>query len=288
MNATHTHNKPQNAWYSARLFHGLFLLTAYGALTSCDGSIIRSNEACVRDPSGLSREPYLGQELERGQLSLIFTGGPSDFTSDISSLLYENNIQASFFVEGRYAEGQWQKLKKVFDQGHLIGNSGYSGQNLIQSKIASIEVRLTDHLIEPLIKGNMFLFYPPQGQIDEKLRQQLNEAGLGKYVGPILPLSGRGSSDFVSDTECWLQELGLDSCVQNYLVEIRGIERGIVAFSDQHPLTFDLISQLLPVLINEGFSFIRLDEIPSINFALVNRGGRPLKNDNSNTCQDYK
>lgn len=265
----------------------LAILISYFSLMACGSGIIKSQDSCINKAEGLERDPYTGHELEPGQLSLIFTGGPSQFTAEISELLQANGIAATFFVEGRHVRAHHQTLQQLIAQGHLIGNSAYSGESLVHSRAAVVELRNTDLLLEPYIKGNMFLFHPPGGHYSERLRRLLNEAGLVKYVGPILPISGRGNHEFLSDTQCWQQGLDIASCVDNYLNEIRRVQRGIIAFSDLHPQSYDLISQLLPVLDNEGFSYLRSDEVPSIHFALRARGGKPQLADKSSVCKDY-
>ncbi|MFW7377338.1 MAG: polysaccharide deacetylase family protein [Oligoflexus sp.] len=264
------------------------MLTVLSISSACSQIVSEPKTSCVTNATGINRDAFSGQELDQGQLSLIFTGGPNDFTSEISSFLTENQIQASFFVEGQFIKEHRETLKQVFADGHLIGNGGYSGEDLVSSKAATIEVRMTDHLIEPFIKGNMFLLHPPKGIINDRVRRLLNESGLGKYVGPILPLAGQGNQEFITDEQCWSQGLDIDSCVDIYRNEIDRIQRGIVSFSNQSGETLELIRRILPVLDFEGFSFVRLDEVPSVHFALRSSGGKPLQNDQSAPCFDYE
>jgi hypothetical protein len=260
------------------------LMTGLG---SCSQSMPEISDNCITNAAGIGEDPLSGQELDAGQLSLIFVGGPSDITDNIGAFLLESGIQATFFANGRHIPQHKAILDQVVSSGHLAGNYGYSGQNLAESRNPRTEVRATDELLTPFIKGNMFLFSPPQFVYRERLGALLNTSGLNKYVGPITPLAGANNDSFLFDFECWQQNLDVGSCVQNYLEEIRRVERGIVAFSDASEQTLELLRQILPVLQNEDFSFIRLDSIPSVAFSLRAAGASPGSDSRNETCNDY-
>ena len=51
--------------------------------------------------------------------------------------------------------------------------------------------------------------------------------------------------------------------------EIRTKRRGIVLFHDVHDKTVDMIKEILPTLIEEGYKFAPLQEVPSVKRAIA-------------------
>ena len=74
-----------------------------------------------------NNELYLtGISGEQKIAYLTFDDGPSIVTERILDILAEENIKATFFVLGRYAERNPQIVKRAFDEGHTICNHTYS------------------------------------------------------------------------------------------------------------------------------------------------------------------
>ena len=58
---------------------------------------------------------------------LTFDDGPSEnVTNQILDILNEYDIKATFFVVGKMVETNPEVLKRVYDEGHIIGNHSYS------------------------------------------------------------------------------------------------------------------------------------------------------------------
>ena len=141
----------------------------------------------------------------------MFVGGPSAMTTTISEYLGINGIGAisTFFATGINAYDKPARLVDVYNNGHLVGNMGYSGDDLAQSLDMRMSIRNTEWNILEYIKGSMFLLYMTDYRFDYTTANYLNQGGLNKYVGPIKPDIGDvddRSTDFRTDDECWDQE----------------------------------------------------------------------------------
>ncbi len=190
-------------------------------------------------------------------------------------------------MAGSALEANKQIASQISNIGHLVGNYGYSGKDLLASRDAITEVRATDLLLMPHIKGNRFLFSAPDGQYSKRLQRLLNDAGLNKYVGPIQATTDLLGSSFQSDQQCWQNGDSVSVCAQNYLDAVRNLERGIIAFHDTTEQSLALIQELIPILEAESYNFIPLQEIPSVNFSLRAAGATPSASD-EDTCNDYE
>lgn len=93
-------------------------------LTSCQAPALKSTDANTNFQSDVE---YAIHSREQKTVFLTFDDGPSIRTTDrILDILKENNIKATFFVLGSYCEIYPILTKRIYDEGHTIGNHGYS------------------------------------------------------------------------------------------------------------------------------------------------------------------
>jgi hypothetical protein len=74
-----------------------------------------------------------------GIVALTFDDGPNpNTTPQILDILKKNNVKATFFVIGKNAERYPEIIKRIMDEGHLIGNHSYSHIDFSRSSDAAI------------------------------------------------------------------------------------------------------------------------------------------------------
>lgn len=84
------------------------------------------------------------------EVALTFDDGPSpECTKDLLEGLKERNVKATFFVIGEKAEAYPDLIKKIQDDGHIIGNHSYTHVNLgiLSKKDACEQIRKTNNAI---------------------------------------------------------------------------------------------------------------------------------------------
>lgn len=57
---------------------------------------------------------------------LTFDDGPSENTAKILDILKQYDVKATFFVMGKNAESHPELVKRIFEEGHAIGNHSYN------------------------------------------------------------------------------------------------------------------------------------------------------------------
>ena len=65
-------------------------------------------------------------------------GYEAGYTSQILDILKENNVKAAFFITGHYLNSQPELVKRMIDEGHIVGNhtvNHYSMPDLDDEKI---------------------------------------------------------------------------------------------------------------------------------------------------------
>ena len=124
---------------------------------------------------------YLGDE-ENKKIYLTFDAGfENGNTEKILDALKENNVKATFFLVGNYLETCPELVKRMVEEGHMIGNHTYHHKNMetITTKEAFTK-ELTDLeiLYEKITGCEMPKFYrPPQGKFSENQLKWAKEEG---------------------------------------------------------------------------------------------------------------
>ena len=136
----------------------IFIITSI-FLLSLGGSILHVDEKSEYAAI------YRGN-AEKKQVSLMFNVyWGTEFINGILSVLSENNSKATFFVGGTWAEKNDILLKKIYDEGHEIGNHGFfhiDHKKAVYSKNQE-EILIAERLIESILDFKTNLFAPPSG-----------------------------------------------------------------------------------------------------------------------------
>lgn len=269
-------------------------LLALGALATvsssvtvaCKKSSSSADRSCAVTGQALTAMPFRGGGLPPKTLALTFDDGPGLRTEALSKYLKEKGIRAGFFINGKMLTHGTGVLSDLVADGHVIGNHTQTHADLTTLTPAQIvaEVEATDALLAPFVPDNRFMFRPPFGAWSDATLAALQGSAMSKYIGPIdWDLGNQMGPGQAADWDCWSKEgtsvppvLDVKACGDLYLTEIRRQQSGIVLlhdpyFIDDDPMkggTVDMIEYIVPILQAEGFSFVRVDEVPSIAAAL--------------------
>ena len=124
----------------------------------------------------------------RRLVTLTFDDGPfPETTPTVLRILAKNKIHASFFVIGRYLEGDDERavasretLKQVAQAGHLVGNHTFDHALLTSVTHTQVleQIARGSAAIERATGKRPILFRPPFGQLDDFGRAAVRERGL--------------------------------------------------------------------------------------------------------------
>lgn len=124
---------------------------------------------------------YIG-DVNQNMIYLTFDAGyENGYTEVILDALKKHNVPATFFLVGNYLETSPDLVKRMVNEGHVIGNHTYSHPNM--AKISSIDVfrkELEDLEVEyENITGQKMMKYyrPPQGIYSEDNLKMANDLG---------------------------------------------------------------------------------------------------------------
>jgi peptidoglycan-N-acetylglucosamine deacetylase len=126
-------------------------------------------------------------------IALTFDDGPdAAYTGRILDILAEKNARATFYVVGRNAFQFPDVLRRIYREGHDIGNHTFSHPSLTEngSDRISLELNATQRILESEIGTRTTLFRPPTAfsslaYLDEFPQLIETATRLGYYIAPL-------------------------------------------------------------------------------------------------------
>jgi len=208
-------------------------------------------------------------------VALTFDDGPNARTGEVLDALKEMNVKATFFIVGQQARRHPQMLARIAREGHLLANHSAT-HSLLGRRYRDNPDMLLDQIrgvheqIAPLMGLNdKFYFRAPYGAWKSSHAAVLNaDPDLRQYVGPIYWDVGGditmrdGYVMGAADWECWRIKWPAKTCAKGYTREIRRKDGGVVLMHAIHANSAELVRQVVPPLIEEGYRFVRMDQMP--------------------------
>jgi peptidoglycan-N-acetylglucosamine deacetylase len=142
---------------------------------SASGLIV--NERFTSYPTPFIVQRFGSQEVHPHWVALTFDDGPDPtWTPPILDTLASRGVKATFFVIGQNADAHVPLLRRVYREGHEIGNHTYSHPNLglTGRRRTEVELDANERLIEAMLDRRTALFRPPYfGDAEPTTRNEL-------------------------------------------------------------------------------------------------------------------
>ena len=178
------------------------------------------------------------------KIALTFDDGPSRYTEKLLDGLKERGVKASFFMIGESAERHQDLVRRVREEGHLIGNHTYHHVDItkLPDEKAREELREMDQVIYEILGEHVEYMRPPFGVWQEKLEQEID----------VLPVM------WTIDPLDWTTK-NVEEIV-NKVVTQAG-ENDIILLHDCYESSVDAALQIVDVLKAEGYEFVTVDQL---------------------------
>ncbi len=124
---------------------------------------------------------YAGDPAKKTIYLTFDAGYENGYTPAILDTLKKHNVKATFFVVGNYIETSPDLVKRMTEEGHIVGNHTYHHPDM--SKISAMEdfkqeISTLEALYKETTGKEMEKFYrPPQGKYSESNLKQAQELG---------------------------------------------------------------------------------------------------------------
>jgi peptidoglycan/xylan/chitin deacetylase (PgdA/CDA1 family) len=118
---------------------------------------------------------------EPGALALTFDDGPNPaWTPRLLDILAADDIPATFFFVGRFAETEKALVRSVLAAGHLIGNHTWNHPDLSRASSARVkdELHRTSDILEQIAGRPIRYFRPPYGARRPAVLRTARDMGL--------------------------------------------------------------------------------------------------------------
>ncbi len=189
---------------------------------------------------------YKGAKDSEGIALVCNVDWGGEYLPDMLKVLHALNIEAAFFVTGKWAEGNKDLLELVMNSGHIIGNHGYS--HLDHSKLSYdqnlTEIKKAQDVIEDIIGKKPKYFAPPSGAYNKNTIKAAEDLGYKVILWSI-------------DTIDWRRD-GVDNIINRVNKKIHG--GGIVLM---HPTaqTLEALETIVNNIRGRGFEILSLEHI---------------------------
>ena len=186
-------------------------------------------------------------------VALTFDDGPSGTqTAQILDILKANQAEAAFFCIGENIAGNEDILKRIPEEGHIIGNHSFSHHHffdLFSSRKMLDELQKMSKACFEVTGLLPRFFRPPYGVTNPNLKKAILQAGFISVGWSIR------SYDTVIKNE--------DRLSRKILTALK--PGSILLLHDTSPATLAILPGLLKTIKERGYSIVRLDKMINLN-----------------------
>nr|WP_154253318.1 MULTISPECIES: polysaccharide deacetylase family protein [unclassified Eubacterium (in: firmicutes)] len=185
--------------------------------------------------------------MEKPKIAITFDDGPSTvYTPRLLDGLKERGVKATFFLIGQNIEkeGGSEIVKRMYEEGHLIGNHTYHHVEItkVSNDEAYQELMLTNEAIENITGEEVQFMRPPFGLWQKALEKKI-------HVLPVM---------WSIDPLDWATE-NVDEIVNKVVTEAQ--ENDIILLHDCYDSSVKAALRIIDLLQAEGYEFVTVDEL---------------------------
>ncbi len=179
------------------------------------------------------------------KIALTFDDGPHPvYTPELLDGLKERGVQATFFVTGKNAEMYPEIIRRMSEEGHLIGNHTYSHLQLTSGNHEAFRQELlqTNEILSGITGEEVLYVRPPYGSWDKRFETELNMLPVLWSIDPL---------DWCT--------ADADRIVRTILSEAE--ENSIILLHDEYQSSVEAALRVVDELTEQGYVFVTAEEI---------------------------
>ncbi len=194
-------------------------------------------------------EQVSGETSEYGdmpkKIALTFDDGPNiACTGRLLDGLKKRNVRATFFVIGKNVKENPKLTKRIYEEGHMIGNHTYS--HIDMSKVsegkAGKELKKTSRMVHAITGEYPQYMRPPYGVCSQSLEESLDMILVRWTIDPL----------------DWKTE-NTDDIVKKVVTKAE--ENDIILLHDCYNSSVDAALKIIDILQKKGYEFVTVDEL---------------------------
>lgn len=248
--------------------HGLSLVSAATALASATFSGVHA----FAPRSQLYGECFVGNRGQGKKLALTFDDGPNPAaTPKLLEVLARHNVQATFFLIGKFVQMEPALAREVAAAGHEVANHTQDHPFLIFASSDDVKRQLMNceaALAAAGVPNAHRLFRPPYGARRPRTLSTVRELGLTPVSWTITCYDWKPTSAEKVEFHAMRQIRGGDVILLH--------DGGHLALNADRTHTVNAVASMVPKLIDQGYEFVTIgDWLPSRIKASDASGGNP-------------
>lgn len=197
------------------------------------------------DAGGDARDDVKNQFSGSRQIALTFDDGPhSVYTPRLLDGLRQRGVHVTFFLLGENVEGKEDIVKQMQEDGHLIGNHGYSHVQMSKEAVdtACEQIEKNNKQIEKITGVRPQYLRPPYGAWTDELECTTNMTVVLWNKDPL---------DWKTQSS--------KKVVRNI---IKHVEPGdVILLHDVYPTSVEAALEVIDTLSKQGYTFVTVDEL---------------------------
>ena len=183
--------------------------------------------------------------IETRRIALTFDDGPHPYYTDLLlDGLAERGVKATFFLLGENIEGREDVIRRMSEEGHLIGNHTFYHVDIhsLSMEEACAEIRDTSEAIRAITGQQVEYVRPPYGNWNKELECQV-------MMIPVF---------WTLDTLDWKVK-NTDRIVREVLEDVE--ENDVILMHDSYRTTVEAALRIVDELQKKGYEFVTADEL---------------------------
>src|SRR5690625_2099307 len=191
-------------------------------------------------------------DVNKNQLSLTFNiSWGEEKVFDILDVLKEQEIIATFFISGEWAERHPQIIEKITEDKHEIGMLGYRYKSYLDQELQRVrqDLYLAQDAFRKLGLESIRLLRAPKGHLNEEI------IALAKNLGFTVIHWNVNPNDW--------ENPGTEEIIQTVLDDTKRGDIILLHASDSAKQTSKALESILPGLTKKGFNMVTVSELIS-------------------------
>lgn len=214
------------------------------ALVSGFGMVVQQEDRSGNDKN-ITYVTNKEERMENRKIAITFDDGPDPvYTPQLLDGLKERGAKASFFLMGKQAEAHPELVRRMQEEGHLIGNHTYSHIQLTKKNREAFkaELKKTNELLTGITGEEVLFVRPPYGCWDKSLETELTMLPVLWNIDPL---------DWSSTNVSGIVKKVTDKAKEN----------AVILMHDEYASSVTAALKIVDILQEEGYEFVTVDEL---------------------------
>lgn len=181
-------------------------------------------------------------------VALTFDGGPSLTTPRLLDILKQEDLHATFFVQGKGHIAKYPEiLRRISEEGHEIGNHTWNHEDLTDIDVddARQELTRTQGAIEKITGTRPILMRPPEGRTNRTVAKVCQDLGLAQVLWSVT------AKDYETTDSALITKRVLDQTHRD----------GIILLHDLHKGTVPAVPGIIKALEQRGYTIVTVSQL---------------------------